>query len=258
MAHLKKIVPVKYFNCDLSKHSTLIISSPNGLLTIIKNDQTEHIKFDIERKIVKIYPNGDELLTTTDNEQGLRVWDLEQKKIIFCYPKDEVKYHIYVQNNIIAALTELGIKFYDLRMRYSCSFVRQKNIKSMDYFKSNLYFCTNSEVLLCENNESFIVYNTDQDIVDFRNKVVLSYDSLYFIEEKVTRNHLADKILPLNMKFKNQKILASTVKDNVISWIGYEHFFKEKFGSVKAIDFAVSNSDNFYLFGDQSVFEVSF
>ncbi|ELA47029.1 hypothetical protein VCUG_01474 [Vavraia culicis subsp. floridensis] len=257
MFQAEKMAGVAHFDSDLSKNSTLIVSSPNGLLSIIKHNKIEHIKFDIEQKNVVIYPDGDELFTTSDEEQGLRVWDLESKKIVFSYPRDSLKHHIYMQHNNIAALTSLGIKFYDLRMRYSYNFYENKNITQLDY-NNGLYFAVDYNVFAYQNNDRVPIYSSETRIKDLHDGVVLTTDHLYFIDEQVSKSHCADRIAPLHHEFKGQKILASTVENNLVNWIGYNHQFKERFKQLDRIDQAISNEDVFYIFGNKELYNVSF
>ncbi|ELQ77001.1 hypothetical protein THOM_0028 [Trachipleistophora hominis] len=257
MIQVEKIANIVYFDSNLSKDSTLIVSSPNGLLSIIKYNKTEYIKFDIEQKNVVIYPNGDELFTTSDTEQGLRVWDLESKKIVFSYPKDNIKQHVYIQHNNIAALTNLGIKFYDLRMRYSYNFYEAKNVEQLDYNRG-LYFATDHAVFMYQNNDKTQIYNSETRIKDLKDGVVLADDHLYFINEQLSKSYCADQILPLHHEFKGQKILVSTLKTNLIDWVGYDHQFKEKFSQFEKIDRAISNEDVFYIFSNKELYGVNF
>lgn len=253
MSLLEYVLTAEYFHCDLSSSSTLVVSSPNGLLSIIRSNKIEQIKFDLEAKNVKIYPNGDELFTTSDLDQGLRVWDLEAKKVVFSYPKDNIKYHIYTHNNAIAALLDSGVKFYDLRMRYSYGFHPCRGINYIDYDKT-LYMITDLNIYTYQNNEKYLLFESSKKIKSFRPNVILTDDSLYFLNERICVKHSADKLLPLHTKYRNKNVIASTLNKNKIDRICCDQQFSECFETINTISHAISNEKSYYVFGDGKVY----
>lgn len=253
----REIQSITFYDADISDNSTLLVSSKNGLLSIFYNPESqkskERIAFDMQSKKIKFYPGDDSLFTSSD-EEGLRVWDREKQKIIFTYPKDIIIDHVYLENRNIAAVTEIGIKFFDLRMRYASTFYQQKNIKKISSLNSELTFCTENHVFRYHNNKSDIIYKSEQEIIDYSRNSVLKKDSIYFIDLEIEKEHIASKIVPIHSKYQNRDIVISTIYNNQINFIEMNNEHTKTLQTSKKIDYAISDHKDLYVFVDNKLY----
>lgn len=252
---LREVQSVNFYDAALSENNTLITSSKNGLLNIFYHSKVERdrLAFDMNSKKIKFYPDGDLLFTSSDKD-GLRVWDREKEKIIFSYPQDEIFDHVYLQNRNIAALTEIGIKFYDLRMRYASTFHKQKRIKKIISSGEELLYCTNTTIYKHLNNKSIEKYKSDRKIVDFSSNTVLFEESLYFLDLEIEKQHKATKIVPLHSNYQNLDILVATIFENQLHFIEKKKDHSKTYEICKKIDHVISNKEKIYIFADNKLY----
>ncbi|KRH93242.1 hypothetical protein M153_12400002180 [Pseudoloma neurophilia] len=250
-----KIQPLNYYDADISYNSTLLVSSTNGLMSIFYDQalRKDRIANDMQCKKVKFYPGDDFLFTTSDNT-GLKVWDREKQKNIFTYPTDIILDHIYLEDRTIAAQTEIGIKFFDLRMRYSSTFHKQRNILKMSKSGNNLAFCTRNQIFKYQHKNAFSIYKSPIEILDFHLNVILTKNSLYFIDLGIEKPHTASKIVPVHPNYRDMSILITTVHKNQICFLEQNKDHIETISDCKTIDSAISNRENLYIFADNNLF----
>lgn len=250
---------IKYYHAEISKNSTLIVSSPSGLLTIFKmlNNKlnVQKIKSDMNCKKIRFYPDDDHLFTSSDPDDGLRVWDTEKQEIIFSYPKDIIQDHIYVQERHIAAQTEIGIKFFDLRMRYSSRFFRKKYIKKIDFYNNDLFYATNYDTFKLKGKNEEHIFSSKKEIKDFSKNVCLTTDSLFFIRYNVEKKHTASRIIPYDHPdIRHEKVLISTIYENTINIIESNNEYSKNIEICKKITYAIRKNGMYCVFGDDKLF----
>lgn len=255
--NLEEIQAIDHYDSTISTNSTLLVSSKNGLLSIFyashSDKSKDRISCDFQSKKVNFFSGDDYLFTSTDDE-GLKVWDREKQMIIYTYPEDILLDHTYLQNRTIAALSEIGIKFYDLRMRYASTFYPRKNIEKI-YSKENQFtFCTDTQVYKYENNKSIIIHSSDERIIDYTHNTVLKKDTLYFLDLEIEKPHIATKIVPVHDRFREMDILVSTINGNKLNIIEKKKDHEFILSDCQIVDNITSDTDNLYVFADKKFF----
>ena len=152
---------VKYCNSDFSlsnNSNKLVYTDNNGSIIQITNinelcnseEEIENenimesarieahvINEDSLRKDIKFYPVDDLVFTTTDIN-GLKVWDAYAGKCIYKYKEDKLSMHSYSPECILAAFNQFNIKFYDLRCRYHTSSIKKSDVERVGWCDNSL------------------------------------------------------------------------------------------------------------------------
>ncbi|EJW04310.1 hypothetical protein EDEG_01434 [Edhazardia aedis USNM 41457] len=131
-----KIVNTSAYSFDLSSTQPSLVYSNNG------NIYFNNYKIGIETSMkgdlnadIKYYPIGDQLFTTVSKKSGLRVYDAFTLENIYNYTAEELSSHTYNKTRFLIGVTAVsGIKFYDLRCRYSINFLSLRNSKKIKFY----------------------------------------------------------------------------------------------------------------------------
>ncbi|KAG0441415.1 hypothetical protein DMUE_1071 [Dictyocoela muelleri] len=242
----------------------------------------EEILEDHFRKYVKFYPY-DDIFSSSDNIIGIRIWDTIMKEIIYTH-KDPSKVHVYSKNGILSAISEFGVKIYDLRVRSSVDHINIKGAIAIDYNENSLeiltengYFSYDDRVLSDDKIEKIITneslnfnYKYDRDIKTFyRNsgKILNNYENrdlkivggFVYLTQKVEnnfllfRNNISKRCIGSKISEINNE--AVVFSKNIAEIHGLKQNKKLIFNDgVEKIDNILSLDDHNFLFADGCVF----
>jgi len=139
-----------YFSSDWNCGS-LVYSDKRGELVFVSKGNFDDPRLvcsaeeDKVPKNAKFYPFDDLVITTTDGE-GLRIWDGYHSDLAYAYPEEPLRSHTYSEDGILASFDEYNIKIYDLRMRYRAQNIKSDKLVSLAWTGNFLYGFTGESV----------------------------------------------------------------------------------------------------------------
>ncbi|TBU07766.1 hypothetical protein CWI39_0274p0040 [Hamiltosporidium magnivora] len=219
-----KILETTYFSSDISKNDKFVVFTDSYHNISILNTQTlQHHKIitdtptitSYSNTYVKYYPSGNTLCSTTDTHNGLRLYDISTSKNIFNYKKDTLFTHCYSINNTLAATTPSGIKFYDLKYRYSNMFIPIKEVTCIEWKGLYLYVGTDSGIYKYDvRNQQAI------EKIDLNENNIREFD---ISNIKIKNSNISSNI---NTDMKVTDILSSTSYDFCTLKINNKNYIK--------------------------------
>lgn len=160
---MREACEAKHFSSDINL-DTLLYSESDGSISVHTHEARRKIdsECDALRKYVKYYPPDNLVFTTTD-ASGLRIWDQERQKVLYKYKEEQLYDHSYSQNYILASFDDYNIKFYDLKCRYLASSRPFRNNKKVGWIDEYVY-CFDGEHV-----SAFDYRNLDSPVHSFDN-----------------------------------------------------------------------------------------
>lgn len=175
------------------------------------------------RKHVKFYPQDNLVFTTTDTS-GLRVWDQERRKVLYKYKDEHLSDHSYSYNSILASFDDYNIKFYDLRCRYLANSRPLHSNKKVGWIEEYVYCFDGGRVSVLDYKNLSRPVRTFDNVFDFaicdgvcylvtkdRGKCYLTYTDPRAGEAYLRKEVPYDRILPL----KGQGCIAGVTRDGL-------------------------------------------
>ncbi len=171
---------IKYYSSDFNNNS-LIYSNRDGQIVFNGNTiESDHLK-----KKIRFYP-PDDLVFTTSDISGLRVWDANKGSVVYHYPTADLSVHGYSSNCILASASLYNVMFYDLRSRYSTHTIPYSRISQIEWIDEYLYMYDGERIIVYEYRQ-----HEEMGILNNCTGFAIAGNNIYILKKNAGKSYIS-------------------------------------------------------------------